>query len=169
MGADVYLNSLYEKTRDYYQPLFDEAVRKRDTLMLKLNDGRPTNENFNHPEVKKLQEKVSEYYNLMNSEGYFRDSYNATSLLWVLGLSWWSDVGDMLNKKGELSITKTKKFWKMIKDRPVTIEAVQKAMGEHQLQDTADEWFEYWVEKRQRLIELLELSIELKEPLIFSV
>jgi len=32
-------------------------------------------------------------------EGYFRDPYNPSSIMWVYGLSWWIDIGPRLNEE----------------------------------------------------------------------
>lgn len=79
MGADIYLNSVYQKNHDLYQPLFREAVDERNRLN-RLGDTA---------EAEEMQKLVDEYYDKMYEQGYFRDSYNSTSLMWLLGLSWW--------------------------------------------------------------------------------
>lgn len=76
MGADLYIEKIHQPLLEKYQPLFDEAVRQRDALP---RDSK---------EAKAAQRKVTRYYDLMYSDGYFRDSYNVTSVLWRLGLSW---------------------------------------------------------------------------------
>ena len=169
MGADVYLKNLHNEVKAEYGPLFTEAVRKRDAVIVQKERSLGYRVGIDDPDIAPLQEEVSKYFDLMNSEGYFRDSYNNSSLLWTLGLSWWQDVTPMLNKKGEMSITKTKQFLKMIEDRPVTMEIVVKQLAELESLDSAEDWFAYWKEKRENLIELLKKSIELKEPMYFSL
>jgi hypothetical protein len=76
MGADLYIRAIHDPIVEKYQPLFDKAVRRRDAL--------PSDSN----EQEVAQQEVEKYYDLMYSEGYFRDSYNSTNVLWTLGLSW---------------------------------------------------------------------------------
>ena len=42
----------------------------------------------NAQEAEAAQAEVAKYFDLMYSEGYFRDSYNVTNVLWRLGLTW---------------------------------------------------------------------------------
>lgn len=79
MGADIYLNSVYKANHAIWQPLFNEAVEERDRLQA-LGDTA---------EAKEMQTLVEEYYDKMYERGYFRDSYNSTSLMWLLDMSWW--------------------------------------------------------------------------------
>src|SRR5512146_3228468 len=97
MGADLYIESISNKQKATYEPLFNAAVRARES-------------NKDESRKDELQAEVSKYYDLMYAEGYFRDSYNITSVLKRLGLSWWKDVGPLLNKKGYLSPTKARKL-----------------------------------------------------------
>lgn len=86
------------ETIEKYQPLFDQAVRHRDSLP---RDSK---------EQDTAQHEVEKYYELMYSEGYFRDSYNATNVLWTLELSWWRDVTPLLSKDRELTGDNLKRF-----------------------------------------------------------
>jgi len=49
----------------------------------------------------KAQHQVERYYAKMYERGYFRDSYNRTSLLWLFGLSWWLHIGLLLEERDE--------------------------------------------------------------------
>ena len=80
MGADLYIEKLHQPLRQKYEPLFEAAVRRRDALPPKSRKARAA------------QKEVTRYYDLMYSQGYFRDSYNASNVLNRLGLSWWVDV-----------------------------------------------------------------------------
>jgi hypothetical protein len=74
MGADLYIENIHYPLMRKYEPLFESAVRRRDSSPPKSK------------EAEAAQRDVTKYYDLMYSEGYFRDSYNATSVLWRLGL-----------------------------------------------------------------------------------
>lgn len=60
-------------------------------------------------EIEKRRARNIPYNEIYTDECYFRDSYNVTSLYWLLGRSWWSDVrlvdpGDEYrNEDGELT------------------------------------------------------------------
>ncbi len=160
MGADIYLESISNIARNKYEPLFRDACTKRD---LARNLGNKVKE-------EELQKRVEEYHEAMYpEEGYFRDSYNGSTLLWVINLSWWEHVVPMLDKTGHLPIKRAIDFLAMIKERPVTLERVRQVHAEEKLGDTPEEWYAHWVEKRKRLIKMLKRSIRLKEPLLCSL
>lgn len=162
MGADIYLRSIFEPVKKKYEPKFNAAVRKRDALP----DG---------PARRKAQEAVSKAYDAMYpDEGYFRDSYNASSLSGLLDFSWWQDIVPMLDKEGNLPISKAKKFIRLLESKPVTMELVMKRFDEEKgrgggYTDPPEEWLKHWTEKRERLIAMLKRSIELNEPLDCSL
>ena len=162
MGADIYLESVSDKLRAAKEKEFNDAVKVRNAI-----------KDDNSEAFKQAQAKVSETYDAMYADGYFRDSYNGSSLFWVLGLSWWNDVGDLLDE-GYLPIPNAKKLLKMVQDAPLTLETVQTYLNEQNkkgetYKDTAQEWFDHWVKKRQNFIEMLHRSIELNEPLRCSI
>ena len=161
MGADLYIRSLSEPAKAKYQPLFDKAVKARDSL----KDGDPRKD--------KAQEKVNKYYNLMYSEGYYRDSYNVTSVMWCMDLSWWQDVGKLLNKKSELSPTKAKKLLKMVWERevkPATAEEIKEKYGTvDDGENSPEKWLECWQRQRLELIAFLQEAIRLNEPIYCSI
>lgn len=80
MGADLYIENIHQPVYQKYKPLFLAAMRKRDQYA----EGSK--------EAEAAQADVEKYVELMFSAGYFRDNYNASSVLWRLGLSWWEDV-----------------------------------------------------------------------------
>jgi hypothetical protein len=121
-------------------------------------------------EKDKWQVEVEKAYDAMCApDGYFRDSYNDGSLFWILGLSWWNDVGDMLDENGYLPIENAKKLLAMIEDRPVIRDKVASVHAEKALGDTADEWFEHWTKKRKRFMKFLQTSIDTNEPIRCSI
>jgi len=56
------------------------------------------------------------------SAGYFRDSYNSGSILNQFGLSWWRDITKLQNGEGVITLSKVKKFRKMLADAEATFE-----------------------------------------------
>ena len=164
MGADLYIKSLSEACHKRYYPLFEEAVERRNALR----------EQGKGEEADLAQRDVIKFSNLVDSEGYFRDSYNATSLSQVLGFSWWRDVIPMLNKKDHLPPTRVKKFLELVESRdlPFLNKAFLEAMGcqvDAKGDDSVMGWNQYFLEKRTRLIAFLKKAIELKEPVECSL
>lgn len=109
----------------------------------------------------------------MNTDNYFRDSYNGSNVLWTLNLSWWNDVTPML-KNGEL------KGKNLIKFRDMVVNAKQVEITEEYLkekfcsvsesgEDSIENWEKYFTTKRQELIEFLNKAIELKQPIDCSL
>ncbi len=83
MGADVYLHSRFDDNKRKHSPAFDAAASARD---LAANSGKKER-------AEKLQQEVEAAHDgIYAPDGYFRDSYNKSSLLWQLDLSWWRDV-----------------------------------------------------------------------------
>lgn len=166
MGADIYLRSVNDKARAEWEPRFKAAVAARDA---KYRDkGLPV------PEGDPLQQAVEEAYDKMNGEGYFRDSYNSTSLFWLLDFSWWSFDG--YDKTGHMPVPAMKRLLAAIENKPITDEMMQrwhvKNAGRAKIDDgenSVEAWKEMFVAKRERLMALLRQAIELNEPLYCSV
>jgi hypothetical protein len=160
MGADLYIKSISDKVRAKYKPRFDKAVEMRDQAI----------KNGDEVVEASSQALVEFYFNKMNGHGYFRDSYNSSSLLWVLGLSWWGDINKMLDKKGNLSVANTKKLLEMIKERKVPNPLVlnEKMVTIDDGENSLAEWRKYFVKKRVKFIKFLETAISLREPIYCS-
>lgn len=158
MGADMYIQSLHKKCMDEWKPKFDNAVFKRDTNFdLSLND--------------ELQQEVDKCYDGMYSDGYFRDSYNSTNLLWQLGLSWWEDMEKLVNRKGFMSLRNIRKFNHLIEDHMLPEFEVWKSNlnTEYMTIDDKDnrfeDWYDYFKTKREDLLKFLQQAIDLKEQI----
>lgn len=159
MGADLYIKSLWEPNYKRNLPKFERAVAKRNKCK------------GDSPEYDKAQADVMKYADLMNSIGYFRDSYNSTSVLWRLGLSWWQDVKP--NEDGCISIADAKKLLVHVRNAPLQAVTRQWLLDNHckvgDGKSSVEGWNEYYREKRERLIAFLEKSIELNEPIEASL
>ncbi|SRR5260221_12896908 len=105
MGADLYITPLHQQQRQQWEPQFDEAVRRRDSLKAGSKEHR------------QAQARVEECFDKLNGKGYFRDPYNDWDLLWKFGLSWWSDVIPMLDDMGRLTIRQVHSLLAMVKQR----------------------------------------------------
>jgi hypothetical protein len=164
MGADLYINKLSQPCQKKWKPVFDKAVEKRNEAKAKGN--KEAEESF--------QKQVSEAYDKMYSEGYFRDSYNASSVLATLGLSWWADVAPLQNKQGNITGKNLLKFLKMVEEAKQELPTKEGLKGSHAQVDEEGEnsvegWHKYYTEKRIRLIEFIKQAIKLKSPIQASL
>jgi len=153
MGADIYMAGFSEYS-EQFQPAFQEAAAARDRA----------HEEGDKAKADKLQEEVSKLYDKMYGDNpyYFRDSYNCTSILWQLGLSWWSDIGDRLNEEGELEEEGIRWLLEQVQDGEIP------PAEELRLDNAADadtpeglqSWREFFVKKQQSLIEFLQRALD---------
>ena len=189
MGADIYLKSVSEPAREQGRPRFEAACLARNEYA----ERNPRHEN--NAEYKRLQEAVSEAFEAMfPDEGYYRDSYNASSLFGVLGLSWWqaadvnggskhSPVGKLINKQSHMSVRNMKRLKKYLEEvdfetRFKSWVAEKRNPPKDRKWDKIDfrakgngvrEWHQMFSDKRKNLIALLDNAIARKEQLYCSV
>ena len=162
MGADIYIKSISDKQREKYEKLLDEAVMKRNAAIGVMAK-------------QKAQEEVDKYYDLMYARGYFRDSYNATSLFWILGLSWWQDVGESTDENADLPIEKCQELLERIKAARIpSAKVLGEYMENHHAcvddgENSPASWRKYFVNKKKRLVRFIQKAIDLNEPLHCSV
>jgi hypothetical protein len=159
MGADLYLNSVFQEHCDKYAPKFDQWVAKRKAL---YKAGQ-------QEAADRAQKQVLKYFEKMHERGYFRDSYNPSNLLWLFDLSWWQDVLEVLvDKDGKMSTRNAERFLQMLADREPVFEAklkkVKPAKGE-----TRAEVEEYFRKKYERLKAFLRQAIDRKESVQCSL
>lgn len=107
MGADLYLRDIYEENKKKWEPEFYKAIKERDALP-------------NGAKKDEAQKRVNEAYNQMHASGYFRDSYNDSSLIWKYDLSWWGGLDGFMNKNSEITPTKAKKLLQYLDDNRET-------------------------------------------------
>lgn len=161
MGADIYLRSRSNAAHAEWEPKFEAAVAARNA---KYPSG------VTMPEDAPEQKAVSEAYEGMYSAGYFRDSYNATSLFWLLGLSWWDN--DFISD-GKMKVRGMTRLRAVLDEHPITdalmLEWADKNAGDATIEPTGDNslagWKAMFTHKREKLIALLDEAIALKEPL----
>ena len=96
MGADLYIDTLYQPHHKKWKRKFDKAVKRRDGLA-----------------------EVEAAYSKMHERGYFRDPYNNNNPLWKFGLSWWDDVIPMLDAERDLSPAQAKKLLSILKENQI--------------------------------------------------
>lgn len=148
MGADLYINALYEPTHAKWESEFEWAVSARDAAT----------DEFSRKAAQILVEQV---YARMHSRGYFRDSYNNWNLLWKFGLSWWSDVIPMLDAEGCLTPEQAACLLDTLKERE---SAFNNAVGKVKRRDQA-----YFRQRYAELQQCLKEAIELNKPVVCSL
>ena len=144
MGADLYLHSSFDKMWKKYGPKFEEFVRKRDTT----TKGRK----------EYYQGKVVDYFDKMHSDGYYRDSYNDSNLLWKLGLDYWVWFKAFLDGAGLLHPDKAALVLQEVEDRRQLLVEIDD-----------NEERKYFEEKFDEFTEFLRTAIRLDEPIQCSI
>ena len=91
MGADIYLNSVWE-------PFFAEYERRTE---------------------RRRREPSETYEAFRSSGGYFRNAYNSSDIMWAMGLSW-RHVQTMLDAEHRLPIERARDLLALIETRPLT-------------------------------------------------
>jgi len=149
MGADLYINSLYEPERARWEHKFDAAVKHRET--------KPAGS----PEWDEAQKEVEHCFEQMRSQGYFRDPYNDWDLLWHFGLSWWNDVIPMLDEDCRLNAGAATRLLAMLTER-------EGVFGER-LSDLSEGDAQYFRNRYVELRQFLNQAVALGEPIECSL
>lgn len=104
-------------------------------------------------------------YDKCYSVGYFRDSYNSTSLFWILGLSWW---GCKLIRGGSMSVANAKKLLDIIQKKTLPILPTDWP-GKNHCEGDAEGWNKYFQNKKINFENFLKQAIEANQPIRCSV
>ncbi len=146
MGADIYI---YDDDYLSFQKRADEICEQEGGWQ-------------KYFENKEMQaERMS-----LNETRYYRDSYNASSLLWRYGMSWWAlsdqycDDENMMGKEGIMAIRQGTSY-------PVNEEQIRIDFADHE--DGPDSWVQYFKEKREQLHAFLQLALDRDAALYCSV
>lgn len=165
MGADLYLQKLYDVNHDKYEQKFHHAVEKRN------NNRKPDLE-------VSLQKKVEKIYEKMMSIGYYRDSYNPTGLFNHLyldsdsSMSWWKDISPLKNRNSEITNKNLEKFFVMLLGAELRLPSrswVEQNLTLDDHENTMENWHKYYTKKYKDLINLVALAIEMDEPIFASL
>jgi hypothetical protein len=148
LGADLYIESIFDENNKKYEAQFSEAAIKRNNATTE-------------EEREKYHKKVSVLYDKMYEKGYFRDSYNNSSLFWKLDLSWWNDLGNYIDGKSNMHPENIKKFLELIKSRKHHLIA--------NLQNVEEDEMNYFFSKYDAFCKFLEEAIEFNQPIYCSV
>jgi hypothetical protein len=130
MGADLYINSLFEPQRARWEQKFDAAVRHRESLPA------------DSPHRDEAQRQVDHCFEQMRSQGYFRDPYNNWDLLQQFGLSWWSDVIPILDEDCRLTVGAATRLLAMLTEREGVFGERLSALSEADAQYFRDRYVE---------------------------
>lgn len=177
MGADLYRVDLVRKNEKQYGKQYNESIRVHDTMYDALKkiwpDARrwwqattmhigeapvvPPNLEPLTALVEKSYTDMNDLYNKIYDEyTYFRDSYNDSSILWQLGLSWWHDVMSVLtDDDGNMRPSDARRLSKLVSNRQLPTLLLGSFKEEER-----EEWREYFTKKQQRLIRFLEKAVE---------
>lgn len=162
MGADLYIEKIHRPLLRQYGPLFEATVRLRDSLPPKSR------------EFKTAQKEVIRYYDLMYSEGCFRDSYNVTNVLNHLGLSWWNDVIPLCNDDKKLHPDKVREFRDRVASARLKLPSksdIVKEGGtvESKGENSLAEWHRHFTEKHATLVKFLDTAIRTQSSIHCSL
>ncbi len=179
MGADLYIEKVFK------DDLRIDIVGKKLDSVRELINALPSDNSEKLRATYKRREKalLDSYNRLWNRKfstdnGYFRDSYNCSNLFWVLNLNYWNWLNDFLDGDGLLHPQQAKLVLKKIEERPVTESRLRRHFKSQKVELGSDgksadeefkEWFDYFVEKRERLIRFLRMAIETDSPVYCSI
>jgi hypothetical protein len=130
MGADLYIDSLYEPNQAVWAHEFEDAAKLCDSL----TPGTPEHED--------ARERLRYCHEQMNSRGYFRDPYNDWDVLWQFGLSWWDDVIPMLDQDARLSVANARRLLAMLDQREESFEERLAGLPDKKQQSYRDRYIE---------------------------
>lgn len=155
MGADLYIKKLQDPVKAEWRPKFDEAVSQREAA---TDDAAR----------EAAQTLVNEAYDHLYGDGhYFRDSYNATSVLHRMGLSWWQDIEyDVHDEAADINVSPDacRRFLEKVQNAPFTLPTRNELLRDHAKVDdgenSVEAWHKFYAERREKLIAFLKRAIE---------
>jgi len=193
MGADLWIQSIYEEQLRKYEPKFKRVVKRRDdadTATAAYKDAEQAailnakwiaaakykrRASMYERWTKAWQAAANKYFDKMYGRGYFRDSYNMSSVLWRLNLSWWEDILSKFVTDGKIDIPHLVLFRALIRQSELIPVTERELIDNHARVDrndpeyNVDGWNKYFVEKREKLIEFLTLAIDMNECVLTSL
>jgi hypothetical protein len=144
VGAELYLHSPLDRAQRRYRPKFEEFAKKRDTT----TNGRK----------EYYQAKVVEYFDRMQGEAYYGDSYNDTNLLWKLGLDYSTWFACHVDEGRLLHPAKAELILKEVLDRRQLLE---------QIEDSEER--EYFERRFAEFTAFLQRAISMGEPILCAL
>jgi len=145
--------------------------------------------------ITKLENKVLKQYPYGNDFGgyeereelreeygsYFRDSYNATNVMWLLDFSYWKSpevFGWDFHKNGNMSTRGAKQFLEYLNENKESFQSRLESLGDYLVErhahvgegeDSVEGWAKYFEEKYERLGKFLQTAIDIHSSIIWSV
>jgi len=176
MGADLYIQSRYNRLQQRHQRSFELAVARR-------NEAKTSSEHD------RAQREVSRLYDAMHSpECYHRDPYNKWGLLAQLGLSWWRDVAPRLEEDDSLPLEQVRWLLDEVASRRLTCqpepteeqamaaEVIAELGGSRStstkaetLESFTSQDIEWFLTRKLALIRFLKTALELGEKPVCSL
>jgi hypothetical protein len=187
MGADLYIMKLHKKLEKEWGPWVDKAVTIRNMISVIKNSGRGFTYNNGAPiDFNKVFDEAHSLVEFLDNkqyeEGYFRDPYNDSTMLNVLGGSYWRDVSKMCDKKGDMKLRQIKTFINWLEAHKVPevewfntewIKDTEGKPNEGKIkwieEEGADKIQAYFVSRREEMLALFNKALELKQPVHCSV
>lgn len=159
MGADLYNEKLLEANKERYKAEYDAINAKlEDAYEMARIKAMKNPDEFAappHDGVEALQKEHARVHELIyDKDTYFRDSYNDSSLMWTLGISWWTHVTKM-TKDGVLDPEGCLELIRMMEERKPDMKLPP--WPDEVNTPTAKEYFD---EKYERLIKFLKKGAE---------
>lgn len=155
MGADLYISKLRKPVEEQWKAKFDEAVALRNAAQ----------DDTTREAAQKLVDEA--YEHRWGGDHYFRDSYNSTSVLGRLGLSWWRDLEyDVQDEEAEINISPDgcRRFLEKIQAAELVPATREELERRHAVVDdgenSVEAWNKYYADKRERLIAFLQRAAE---------
>lgn len=201
MGANLTIQcEIAEEYETTLRLLFEAAVEERNEKIEKYGDARKSNDwnaEYVHPSVQKSQDIVNKYAHKVWEENpyYFRDSYNATSIFWQIGLSWWQIIDQLLKEQNKglpeldenatekelieryhiLNVESCKKLLEIIDSaadtwnmNSVTRKSLEDAHAECKSDEDLIEWRRYFAKKLNLLRDFVRRAINLNASIYAS-
>lgn len=152
MGADLYI------VEEQMTPEYKQKKLQYEDLREQFYATKPDT-----PEREEAWERLRTVQNeIWGPKVYFRDAYNDGSIFWKMGLSWWQDVGKILDRLAEeaedagVDIEERDPYWNL---PPEAIKEIRALVdGFSFLEDP--EYGQYYQNRYNELIEFLDHAIE---------
>ena len=137
----------------------DELTPIPENMTLKDQELNRIRDKYNR--FVKAQARVTKWYNKMYEVGYFRDSYNGTSLFWRLGMSWWHCP---YIKDGKITPENAKKLLDEVEQKELPPITAGELKEHHCKVDNSDNdeasWDKFFAEKKACFIDFLKEAID---------
>lgn len=172
MGADIYL---YDKRREDLDARISAWINepKHQGIMSRLGLSPDEERSMVHiwrGGIDKESKALAKEFEALQETHYFRDSYNASSLFWVLGLSWWqlarNDVIDDDDVMSAIDVQLLLQHYYEVRGDRLSDDAIEKwyagEMEKGMISDkqTWQEWAEYFREKGEHFEQFCKRTLE---------